>query len=187
MPLSFSATPGSYADKLIQAYRILGGVPEKEMLLRTSDDPVYLTSGSNLSTRDGTVTGGFSDVFSNGRRFRGGQRFDRDLGLQVDRLKKWQLESVKLKREHLEFKIKRALDYSDQLQNEAKLIGSLLGDGIGSVDDQILQVELAMSVPGAANVVENPDDPFGLFIGGAPDFTYDDAEQVAAQEDQREA
>lgn len=170
MPKSFSAT--GYAGKLFVAYKALGGHPETEMLLRTSDQPVFLTQGTNIAP-DGTDTSsGFSDMFSNGRRNRGGQRFDRDIGMQVDRLKSWQLEAIKRKRERLEFKIKRALDYSDQLQREIEVINILLNaDGGATVDDQIQKVELYMFRTGAQNVVSDILDVFGFGIGKPLDPT----------------
>jgi hypothetical protein len=183
MPQEFIATPhNSYAAKLMEAYKILGGVPERDMLLRTLDQPVFLTSGVGISKSDDDgVSGGYSDVFSNGRRFRGGQRFDRDLGLTFDKLKKWQLEAVKHKREHLEYKIKRALDYSDQLQLELNQIEILLGDGTGSVDDQILQIELAINTPGSMTVVDNPDDIFGLSVGKIGDLVVTSTGDASVQ------
>ena len=185
-PVSFSATPGSYADKLMQAYRIMGGVPERDMLLRTSDKPVYLNRGAPpVQDQNGQFTDSSAGSFSNGRIVRGNQRFDRDLGLRVDRLKKWQLESIKNKLEHIEYKIKRSLDYSDQLQNELMQVNTLLGSDVGSVDDLILQIELAMNTPGATNVVQNDDDIFGLFIGTPADLTMPDALDIAKQEYQR--
>jgi hypothetical protein len=186
IPISFTVTPhNSYAAKLMEAYKILGGVPERDMLLRTLDKPVFLTSGPGISKSNGSVTGGYSDTFSNGRRFRGGQRFDRDLGLTIDKLKRWQLEAVKHKREHLEYKIKRALDYSDQLQIELNLIETLLGDGVGSVDDQIQQIEIAINTPGTMNTTDNPDDIFGLSVGRVGDRAFNDADDMAKQGDQR--
>jgi hypothetical protein len=162
-PLSFSCNPpNSYGAKLIQAYKILGGVPERDMLLRTSDKPVFLTRGVNI---DGGPTSGYSDVFSNGRRNRGDQRFDRDLGLRVQRLKFWQLEVIKRKREHLEFKIKRCLDYSDQLSNEVRDLSRMIGSSANrSVDDQIAAVMGEMFTPGAMNVIVSKDK-FGKDIG----------------------
>jgi hypothetical protein len=186
MPKEFTATPhNSYAAKLIEAYKIMGGVPERDMLLRTLDKPVYLTSGQNITKTEGGVSGGYSDTFSNGRRFRGGQRFDRDLGLTIDRLKRWQLESIKHKREHIEYKIKRALDYSDQLQIELNQIETLLGDGEGSVDDQIQKIEIAMNTPGSMNTIDDPDDIFGLFIGRVGDMSMNDWQDKENQEKQR--
>jgi hypothetical protein len=172
-PKSFTVVPPtSYAAKLMAAYRILGGVPERDMLLRTSDDPVFLTRGANVTkaTPDSPVEGGYSDLYSNGRRYRGNQRFDRDIGVQVDKLKRWQLEAIKHKREHLEYKIKRALDYTDQLLNEKALLESMVAeDTESSVDQQITNIRGLFYAPGRANVVDNPDDKFGLDIGRVMD------------------
>ncbi len=177
MPVSFTATDGSYSAKLLLAYKSLGGNPEQDFLLRTKENPVYLTRGNNLSTSSmGNPTDGYSDVFSNGRRIRGSQRFDRDIGIQVDRLKYWQLEVIKRKREHLEFKIKRALDYSDQLQREIELIDVLLQEDSGkTIDDLINKIEFYMFRTGAHNIVDDMLDLFGLRIGRIkdPTSTYD--------------
>lgn len=183
----FQCNPGSYGAKLLDAYRMLGGIPEHDMLLRTRDKPVYLTRGSNLASGGGTVNGGFSDVFSNGRRNRGTMRFDRDLGVKVNRFKGWQLEIIKQKRERLEYKIKRCLDYSHQMQDEIDLITSLLGkDMTGSgVDDSISSVETEMSKEGVTGVVNNSTDRFGLKIGRPGDLTYADALDEAAAGDER--
>ena len=183
IPVSFSAS--GYAGKLLQAYRVLGGCPEECMLLRTRDQCVFKTKNYNMNVaREGGVSGGFSDLYTSGRRERGGQRYDRDLGIKVDNIKKWEREAIKKKREQLEMKIRRALDYSDQLQEEIKLIAKLLGDGKGSVDDQILQVDIQAATPGSMNVVRDLNDMFGLFIGRVGDITQKDAldqEQEQAQ------
>lgn len=187
-PVSFTASEGSFAAKLLAAYRVLGGVPEQDMLLRTRDKPVFKTKAQNITDGpNATVTGGFSDVYSNGRRDRGTQRFDRDLGIRVERLKDWQLEAIKAKRERLEFKIKRALDYSDQLQQEIDLITSLLGDetAVGSVDYQLVSVESQMATPGAMNVVQDLEDVHGLRIGKPGDLTFENSLEEAEQQDER--
>ncbi len=186
-PVSYSASAGSYAWKLLAAYRVLGGVPERDMLLRTSDKPVFKTKGTNIRQPDaGVTTGGFSDMYSNGRRDRGTQRFDRDLGLTVEKLKNWQLEAIKAKRERLEFKIKRALDYSDQLQNEIVVLMSVLDEtSPSSFDSQVVGVETQMQTPLSTNVVDNLEDVFGLAIGKPGDLSYGDAIQQGEQNDQR--
>lgn len=147
------------------------------MLLRTRDKPVFKTKSTNLTVQDnGTTEGGFSDIYSNGRRERGGQRFDRDLCIKVEKLKKWQLEAIKFKREKIEYKIKKALDYSDQIQQEISLIDKLLAVGLGSFEDQVTSIEVIMTRPGSANVVSNLDDQFGLDIGRPNDITFADAD-----------
>jgi hypothetical protein len=186
IPISFTVLPSnSYGAKLIQAYKILGGTPEFDMLLRTRDKPVYLTAGSSLAiTANETVTGGYSDVYSNGRRDRGDQRFDRDLGLKVEKIKRWQLEAIKQKRERLEYKIKRTLDYSDQIQQEIEYLSVIITNPLKSVDNQVLDVKIKMREPGTANVVATKDK-FGLHIGRIADNTFDDAPEEAAVFDQR--
>lgn len=186
-PVLYDAPQGSYARKLFDAYRAMGGVPEKEMLLRNSDDPVYKVRAQPLEATDDGVVGGFSDVYSNGRRERGNQRFDRDLGVIVDRFKSWQLEAVKRKREHIEYKIKRTLDHSHQLQDELSFIRALLQepDQPGSFDAILTKVEVEMARPGAANVVPDIDDVFGLNVGRPVDFTFADAADLGGSEAQR--
>lgn len=173
-PQSFTAVPPtSYAAKLMTAYRILGGIPERDMLLRTSDDPVFLTRGTNIQKSDtGGAEGGFSDLYSNGRRDRGNQRFDRSLGIKVEKLKKWQVEAIKHKREHLEFKIKRALDYSDQILTEKQMLTVMNAEeSTNSVDQQITNLLATFFTAGRANVVADPADKFGLNIGRPTDHS----------------
>ncbi len=187
VPVAFTASAGSYAAKLLSAYRVLGGVPERDMLLRTRDKPVFKTKAQNITTvTAGTTDGGFSDVYSNGRRERGTQRFDRDLGLRVEKLKSWQLEAVKAKRERIEYKIKRALDYSDQLQSEISVLTALLDESSSaSFDAQMVAVDNQMATPETMNVVQNLDDVFGLAIGKPGDLSFDDALQQGRENDQR--
>lgn len=184
-PLEFSAPPNSYLGKLLTAYKILGGVPENDMLLRSFDKPVYLTRSNAIRYDNGVGVGGYSEIYSNGRRYRGGQRFDRDLGLKVEKIKSWTLESIKFKRENLEFKIKNAIDYSDQLQSEANKIKSILDDVLKSVDMQFIEVENQMNTPGTANITRNKEDVFGLEIGKPTDMSLPDALEVAKEQDER--
>jgi hypothetical protein len=153
-PTSISANGGSYANKLLQAYRILGGNPERDLIIRNFEDPVFLEKGRTLVIDRGREIGGESTTYSDGTRDRGNIRFDRTLGLKIQAFKDWQLEVIKRKREHLEYKIKRVLDYSDQLKQESDLLGILLGSDIdeGSVEDLIRKIEIDI-FSGRFNVV----------------------------------
>lgn len=187
-PVRYSCSPAiSYGAKLLEAYRILGGIPEEDFLLRTIDKPVYLTEGAPLSVdKDGSVTGGTSSEFSDGRRYRGPIRFDRDMGLKVDRLRSWQLEQIKFKREHLEFKIKRCLDYSDQINNEIVQLTVLAGEGLQSVDDLIITIDQAIAAPNQLNVPRGTsDDKFGLRIGTVASLDREGAIETGKANDQR--
>lgn len=181
IPVSFACVPpSSYGAKLLQAYKILGGVPEHDMLLRTSDMPVFLKKGVN--TDAGDPDSGYSREYSNGRIMRGTQRFDRDIGLKVERLKKWQTESIKHKREQLEFKIKRTLDHSDQLQIEVRLLELMVeGSSTSSVEGLISEVNQLMLRPGAMNVVDDMEDRWGLRIGPVGDKYVDSPQDAQAK------
>lgn len=168
-PISYTANPNSYAGKLLLAYRMLGGVPEYDMLLRSRAQAVSLQRGASQDD---------SPSYSNGRVNRGGQIFDRSLGLAVEKLKTWQLEAIKSKREHLEFKIKRALDYYDQLKQEYELVADL-AYGFG-VDEQIVNIEVEMMTPGRTNVPTTDGDRYGLQIGPGADPSVDTADDVVA-------
>lgn len=187
VPALFSAS--GYAGKLLKAYRILGGNPEKDMLLRTRNLTVYKERSFSVSVaKEGGVSGGFSDLYTSSRRERGGQRFDRDLGIKVMKVKEWQLGAIKMKRERLEIKIKRALDYSDQLEVEIELIEKLLSEeeeGVSLAFDQIQDVEIQALTSGAANVVDDLDDIFGLHIGRVADLSFDDALETGEEQAQR--
>ena len=164
----------------------MGGTPETDFLIRTSDQPVYLQDGPPIQFNDpsGAATGGSSSTFTNGRQYPGGQRFDRDLGYPIELFKRWQLEAIKQKREHLEFKIKRALDYSDQLQNEKAQLTSMIGT-ITDVNGQLAQILSLMNTPGAANVVVNATDVHGFGIGVAADTAIPNPVTTAVAGNQR--
>jgi hypothetical protein len=172
-PLQFSASPSnSYAAKLMLAYKILGGWPEYEMLLKTRDMPVFKVRGTALDPDD--HDSGSSTMYSNGRRERSGQRFDRDVGLKASKVKAWQLEVVKRKRESLEFKIKKALDYSDQISQEIAQLTTMTADDSRSLDSLFVAVDAIMFAPGKQTVLSDAEDVFGLTIGNKVDATSSD-------------
>lgn len=171
-PVRFSVAPAtSYAAKLMLAYKILGGMPEHEMLLRTRDKPVYKVTGVPLSNDPQNPDSGYSSEFSNGRNQRSNQRFDRDLGVKVNKIKKWQLEIIKRKRESLEFKIKKALDYSDQLSEEIVMLQNMVNDESRSLDSLVTDAKVLMFVAGAQTVLDDVLDFWGIKIGKKVDPT----------------
>lgn len=184
-PIKFMATPNSYAEKLLEAYKILGGLPEEDFLLRASTDPVFLTKGPPIDDST-TVTGGTSDMFSNKRRNRGGMRFDSNIGNLVMKMKNWQLEIIKRKREHLEYKIKRTLDASDQMIKEIVQIDIILGNGRSSLDSLVSRIRAAMNDPANINTLKT-GDRFNLSTGGVADLMFPDEILEQSQKHQRGA
>lgn len=178
-PVSFFAPANTYAGKLLAAFRMLGGVPERDMLLRTRDNPVFLQSGSPISSGGD----GHGTVYTNMRRDRGTDRYDRALGLAVGKVKTWNIEAIKLKKENLEYKIKRALDYSDQLQQEVVFIEKLLAEDALELDRRIQEVVIVAEDPDRYNTTAG--DRFGLLIGAIGDGTSVDAGTTAKEGNQR--
>jgi hypothetical protein len=144
------------------------------MLLRNRNQATYLKQAVDIDD---------DPVYSNQRMNRGDQRFDRSLGLAVESLKSWQLEAIKAKREHLEFKIKRALDYSDQLEQELEILENLSGSL--AVDEQMMEVEIIMSDPRGYFTPSGVGDRFGLGVGKVGDGSYEDAGMAAAAGNER--
>ena len=174
-PKSFTVDPGnSYGAKLLLAYKILGGVPEEDMLLRTRDKPVFLTRGTDPNSDPTDFNSGGSNEFTNSRYNRGTLRFDRDLGIQVEKTRIWQKEVIKRKRENLEYKIKKALDLSDQLQLEIDMLNNMINDESKSLDFLFSNVAGFMFRDGAMNVVQNMLDIWGLRIGNQADVSLED-------------
>jgi hypothetical protein len=171
-PKSFSVAPdNSYGAKLLKVYKIMGGVPEKDMMLRTRDLPVYLLPGQPLSQDTEDLSGGTSREYSNGRLDRGTQRFDRSLGIKITKIKNWQIEAIKRKREHIEFKLKRAMDHSDQIMQEIKMLQQMVNDSSRSLDFIVADATSQMFASGTMNVVQNLEDTHGRLIGQPVDIT----------------
>lgn len=170
LPVLFSVAPSnSYGAKLMLAYKILGGFPEMEMLLRTRDIPVFKVRGVPINNDQSDPDAGQSFEYSNGRRQRSGMRFDRDMCVKVDKIKNWQLEVIKRKRESLEYKIKKALDYSDQVSEEIKHLSSMVDPEGNNLDSFFMNARVLMFAAGTMNVVDNALDVFGLSIGSEVD------------------
>lgn len=169
-PISYSVSPqNSYGAKLLLAFKILGGVPERDFIIRTKDQPVFKERGVPLSDDTEDHTTGYSETYSNGVRERG-IRFDMDVGIRTDIAKKWMLESIKRKREYLEYKIKKCIDLSDQIADEIVMLEKYVAD------ETLANAETAMilvkaTIPGANNVVADIEDEHGTNIGDQVDPT----------------
>jgi hypothetical protein len=175
----YAATPGSYCAKLLKAFRILGGVPESIFLMRGSDTPVYLEEGTPLTNAVDDDKSGLATTFSNGRQMRQEIRYDVDKGVKIEKLKSWQRQIIKQRLEHLEFKIKRALDYYDSLENEKNLLTKMISDKNPESSVGYLVNITSVEQSGAGPVAPSSTDKHGLLIGNVMDVTipkdYDNA------------
>jgi hypothetical protein len=125
----------SYMGKLFRAYEVLGGNPYYDLKLRQkATQALYLMRADETRApqvrSDGTVvsTEGLADAPS------------AVLGQQI---RDWMYDSLQYKREYLERKIRKALDYSDQLNDEITLLKTIQGDTTvsGSAQNMISSVQ----------------------------------------------
>lgn len=167
----------SYGAKLLRAYKILGGDPESDFIIRPSSDPVYLKKGNNISKDPNDPYSGYGSQYSDSRLDRGNLVYDRDLGELILRQKKWQMEAIKRKREQLEYKIKRVMYLSQQLNEERVLLNQMLDQGSRNNLDVIsARIQAIQLEPGRLSVVDNDDDIHGLHIGREYDAVVTDPE-----------
>ncbi len=168
VPEKIEAVPNtSYCARLVNAYKLMGGIPEQEFLIRTMDQPVYLQEGAPINDDSDGLTDGHGHIHSNQRRVRENQLFDQIVGVQVERLKAWQLQVIKGKREALEYKIYRCLDNADQIREEIALLTSIINteDPTNHIETILTDIQTAETTPGVATTVDDPSDFFGLNVG----------------------
>jgi hypothetical protein len=181
VPTKIEAAPqNSWAYRLLRAYRMVGGIPEQELLIRTKNQPVYLTEGAPIEDNEDGLTDGHGHIYNNQRRVRENQTFDQIVWEQVEKLKVWQRQAIKGKRENLEYKIYKCLDNADQIREEIALLNSVISasDPTNHIETILADIESAERTPGVATTVNDPKDYFGLNIGKTIDpFVAEDVRE----------
>lgn len=149
--------PESYIGKLLSAYEMLGGDPVYDLQLRQKDtQAVFLVRADESQPArrmsDGRVVGG--DALA-----------DAPSAKLVQQLYGWMDDAVQYKRESLERKLRAALDYSDQLNDEIKLLsvvkqGKEVGGSVENILDRLRQLINDRSYRAIAD--DKGRDPSGL-------------------------
>lgn len=167
-PTSYSTgSPGftTYIGKLMSAYEVLGGDPFYDLQVRGMNDPVYFLKGSETAT---------AKMLSNGEPLPLPGLSDGDSGNAVRSIKSWTRGNID-RLERIERKVRRALDYSDQLQteiNELKRIKQSV-EVEGSLENLISLVNQLFGDPSYRAIADdNGQDPFGKYTH-APMSSYD--------------
>lgn len=118
-PTSFTSDiPETYCGKLFAAYEALGGDAEFDLQVRSASQPVFLVAGDVNNPAqlmsNGEVVGvlGLGDAYS---------------ATVVQNIRRFVGEDLQRRREYLERKIRRALDYVDQLNLEISQLTALKG------------------------------------------------------------
>lgn len=167
-PTSYSTgSPGftTYIGKLMEAYEVLGGDPFYDLQVRGMNDPVYFLKGTETAT---------AKMLSNGEPLPLPGLSDGDSGNAVRSIKSWTRGSID-RLERIERKVRRAIDYSDQLQteiNELKRIRQSV-EVEGSLENLIALVNQLFVDPSYRAIADdNGQDPFGKYTH-APMSSYD--------------
>lgn len=110
--------PDSYLSKLMSAYEVLGGDVEFDLNIRNASQPVFLRKADEAVA---------PQRFSNGEIYRQPGLGDAYTAEIVRQMREWLDESLHYRKSYLERKIRRALDYLDQLQAEIDLLTAVQG------------------------------------------------------------
>ncbi len=130
--------PDSYLAKLMSAYETLGGDPFFDLNVRNSTQPVFLVKADEAVA---------PQRFSNGEIYRQPGLGDAYTSEIIRQMRGWLEDSLHYRRAYLERKIRRALDYLDQLQAEIDLLNVVQGsaEAKGSIDWGLDQITDAMN------------------------------------------
>lgn len=162
-----TSKPGfiTYIGKLMSVYEVLGGDPFYDLQVRSISDPVFYTKGTETYQ---------SKVLSNGEPVPTIGLSDGSSGNAVRSMRDWTSDNID-RLERIERKVRRAIDYSDQLQNEIDTLTSIKKsvEVEGSLENLIALVNQLFSDPSYRAIADDKGkDPFGKVVY-APMSSYD--------------
>jgi hypothetical protein len=130
----------SYVARLFAAYEALGGDSEYDLNVRSSSQPVFLLRTDETAP---------AQMLSNGEVLGAPGKADAPSAAYVQQMRAWMQDTLDYRREYLERKIRRMLDYVDQLQDEIALLRKIdLGEEVrGSLDSIINGVQQLIDDP----------------------------------------
>lgn len=163
---SVARPPDSYISKLVAAYEALGGDPFYDLRIRSQAQPVFVVKGdeSAMPTR-----------MSSGEIISMPGQADAPTAELMRLARTWMDETLRYRREHLERKIRRAVDYADQLQAEILLLQKVkLGDtASGSLENTLKNIGDYINDRSYRAIFDDKGkDPFGLKVN-APFGSYE--------------
>lgn len=167
VPKEFTADPAdSYLGKLVAAYEVLGGSPFNDLRVRAKSDPVFAVR----STEAVPV-----QYMSNGEVIGAKGLADAPTAEMMRKARTWLNETLKTRFDRLERKIRRAVDYADELQNEIDELTAMKQSlsTEGSFEQLAATVTQLITDPNyRATFDDGGTDPFGLTVY-APFSSYD--------------
>lgn len=163
----------TYIGKLMAAYEALGGDPFYDLQARASgDQPVFYPKGTDTAA---------NKVMSNGEPLPAKGLADAPTAQLVQQIRSW-INPTLDRRAQLERKVRRMLDYGDQLQSEIEELKTIKksAETTGSLENLIAAVNQFLSDPNyRATGDDKGADPFGK-LAYAPYASYEPGEDRAA-------
>lgn len=155
----------TFIGKLMSAYEVLGGDPFYDLQVRSISNPVFYLKGTETTT---------AKVLSNGEPVPSLGLADAVSGNAVRSMRDWMSENLD-RLERIERKVRRAIDYSDQLQIEIDNLTSITNavEIDGSLENLIALVNQLFVDPSYRAIADdNGKDPFGKMTY-SPMSSYD--------------
>lgn len=155
-PIGYVPTPKkSYLGRLLACYEILGGNALYDLNVRSMSQPVFLLAGSETKP---------AQVLSSGEVMSLPGQADGDSAVLMQAAREWMPEVMQYKRDYLERKIRRCLDYSDQLQTEIDVLQVIIAakEKGGSLEYIFAQIDQLIADPTYRAIYDDQgDDPLG--------------------------
>lgn len=157
IPQALTADPEtSYMAKLLAAYEVQGGHPFYDLRTRSRSNPIFLQRGDEVTS---------PHTMSNGEAIGGKGLADGPSAELVRRSREWLDETLQSRFGRLERKIRRALDYRDQLELEVSQLKVLQSEltTANSLEDLLARIQQLIDDP-SYRALTTDTDPFGLLV-----------------------
>lgn len=166
-PIGYNASPAtSYIGKLMMAYEVLGGDPLFDLQIRSMAQAVFLLAGSETTP---------AQQLSSGDIMGSPGLLDGLTSSLVQQMKAWAPEVVQYKRENIERKIRRAMDYSDSLNAEINTLANITNANTqaNSLSDFTTQVMTLLTDPTYRPIYNDVNNDVHGKLSHAPFAAYE--------------
>jgi hypothetical protein len=133
--VSYIPSPSdSYVGRLLRLYEVLGGDAFYDLAVRQKNSQALFLQRTDETRK--------AQVMSNGKVIATDGLADAPSAVLIQRMRGWMTDALAGKRENLERKIRKAIDYSDQLSDEMALLKTIkqAASVDGSLENLITQV-----------------------------------------------
>jgi hypothetical protein len=176
VPQGFASDPPtSYMGKLLAAYEVLGGNPFYDLRTRSMSDPIFVIKGTEMSP---------VQYISNGEVLGSKGLADGVTAELIHDARGWLEDTLTGRFGSLERKIRRAMDYADQLQEEIERLQIVKASAevTGSLEDIANQIYQLFGDRNYRAIYDDKgSDSFGL-LSNAPYSSYDGAPGIVQRE-----